>query len=162
MLQKQCVSFDRLGVPLEWFALMLEKDPYKTHHSHSLRWQWRMGRYGPRTSSGRIGTRPLPFWRIRRIRLPDAESPSDTPEPLPSRPMLSQLPGCADGEFYMFICAYCGFESPVGTWASRRREHEEHVKTCPKNPLRDAEWKIAALEEKLEESRRKIELLGTA
>jgi len=75
--------------------------------------------------------------------------------------MLSQLPGCADDRFFMFVCAYCGFESP-GPWASRRREHEEHVKTCPNHPLRNAEFEIAALEKKLRQSRRHIGLLRLA
>lgn len=42
-------------------------------------------------------------------------------------------------------CAYCGYAYPEGTPATQHEKLSEHIKTCAKHPLREAEAKIKNL-----------------
>ena len=42
-------------------------------------------------------------------------------------------------------CVYCGHQYPDGTPAAKHELLTEHIKTCEKHPIREAEQKIEAL-----------------
>jgi len=39
-------------------------------------------------------------------------------------------------------CVYCGHQYPDGTPTAKHKLLTEHIKTCEKHPLREAEYKI--------------------
>ncbi|MCK9596683.1 hypothetical protein M0R19_05825 [Candidatus Pacearchaeota archaeon] len=49
----------------------------------------------------------------------------------------------------IITCVYCGHAYPPGTQTSRRKVLYEHIKICPKHPLREAEERIKELEMRL-------------
>jgi len=46
-------------------------------------------------------------------------------------------------------CVYCGMEYPDGTPTSKAEILTEHIKVCPKHPMRQAEEKITKLQKAL-------------
>lgn len=45
----------------------------------------------------------------------------------------------------VITCVYCGHQYPDGTPAAKHASLTEHIKTCDKHPMRDAEQKVERL-----------------
>lgn len=55
----------------------------------------------------------------------------------------------------VLTCVYCGMEYPQGTPSHGASVLTEHIKVCPKHPMRNAEFTIKKLRSAL------VELIGT-
>lgn len=76
----------------------------------------------------------------------------------PQDPAGSRL-APTSGSPSVVTCVYCGHEYPDGTPAAKHDLLTEHIKTCEKHPMRDAERTIADLRAQLD-TERELRTLG--
>lgn len=73
-----------------------------------------------------------------------------------AKPIISARRKEKDMEGRILTCVYCGLEYPQGTPATGDQVLTDHIRICPKHPLRAAEEKIKLLRSTL------IELVGAS